>query len=168
MNVRCLNDGRVFNGNGLTYQPGDAAWFDEDVMLVVAIKGDTAIAVEHPAAREMRDAALNFGPKGPAGAREGLDEAARIHAFTVAKMANVAGRHAKFDAISPGAILGELNALRRLYTEAVERVDRIEHYEELRGLSGRLRDAYAKHLSGANQEAIDILRADLEEDAEDE
>lgn len=67
----------------------------------------------------------------------------------------------------PGAILAELNALRKLYCEAVERIDRIEHYEELRGLSRTLCDAYGLHLGGANEEAIAMLRADMQEDGDD-
>lgn len=63
-----------------------------------------------------------------------------------------------------GPILGELNALRKLYLAAVERIERIEDAEELRGLSGQLRDAYTKHLTGDHVGAIAMLRADLEEE----
>lgn len=68
------------------------------------------------------------------------------------------------DLAAPGAVLAELNHLRKLYLEVVDRIDRIEDAEELRGLSGRFRDAYAKHLTGDNDGAVALLRADMEDE----
>ncbi len=78
MNVYLKTDGRVFESSD-DYQPGDVAWFEEDILLVVAIRGGQAEAVEHPDAAKMMEAALTFGPKGPDRVNHGLAEAYRIH-----------------------------------------------------------------------------------------
>ena len=89
MNVR-HSDGRLFENTEEDdfqgdYEPGDVAWFEEDVLLVVAVKDGEAQAIEHPAARDMLDAALNFGPPGPKGGAIGIAETMRIHARTMAR-----------------------------------------------------------------------------------
>lgn len=81
MRVHLLSDGRVFDGETATYEPGDVAWFEEDILLVTAIKDDQAQAIVHPAAREMMRAVLD----NPKGVSVGLAEAMRIHASTMAK-----------------------------------------------------------------------------------
>lgn len=75
MRVHLGTDGRDFDDEGASYQPGDVAWFEEDVLLVTKVEGDTAHAVPHPKAREMLKAALEY----PGGARAGFEEAMRIH-----------------------------------------------------------------------------------------
>lgn len=56
------------------------------------------------------------------------------------------------------------DAARMLIDEIIQRIDRIEDAEELRGLTTRFRRAYDLHLSGANDEAVALLRADMEDE----
>jgi hypothetical protein len=81
----------------------------------------------------------------------------------------------------PGAILAELNALRKLFTEAVARLRRerkhVRNAEEmapreaaemLDNLADDFQRAYEKHLTGAQAEALAILQADTTEGTLDE
>ena len=83
MKVKLVSDGRVFDGESAIYEPGDVAWFEEDVLLVTEIRVSVALAIEHPAAAEMMKAALNVGKDG----RAGFEEAMRIHARTMVRWA---------------------------------------------------------------------------------
>ena len=85
MKVHLKSDGRVFDGEAAVYEAGDVAWFEEAVLLVTKVDGDMARAIVHPAAIEMMHAALNFGPKGADGMHQGIAEAMRIHARTMAR-----------------------------------------------------------------------------------
>ena len=85
MKVLLTTDGRDFDDEGVKYEPGDVAWFEEDVLLVVKIEGDTAHAIVHPAAREMMHAALYSHAGMPNRAAAGLAEAMRVHARTMAR-----------------------------------------------------------------------------------
>jgi len=87
MDVFLRDDGRVFeegpDDKKITYEVGDVAWFEEDVLLVVAVKDGRAEAIEHPAARQMMEAALASAKK------TGSDvfaEAMRIHARAMTKL----------------------------------------------------------------------------------
>jgi hypothetical protein len=104
MDVLLLNDGRVFEGDDEPYEPGDVAWFEEDVLLVVAMKNGRAEAIEHPAAAEMMRAALD-GAK----SEHVFAEAMRIHARTMEQWAAVARRRAPALVIrdAQGRTLGE-------------------------------------------------------------
>jgi hypothetical protein len=85
------SDGRVFENTDPhsdfmgDYEPGDVAWFEEDILLVARVENGTAYAIEHPAAEEMMAAALYFGAKGSDRVNHGMVEAMRIHARTMAK-----------------------------------------------------------------------------------
>lgn len=85
MNVLLVSDGRLFeedeDDSKVTYAPGDIAWFDEDILLVTSIKEGVAQAIEHPAARQMLQTALDH----PEGWARGFAEAMRIHARTMAR-----------------------------------------------------------------------------------
>lgn len=95
MKVHLLTDGRVFDDGGrgsvpdgpTTYEVGDVAWFEEDILLVVAVNEETntASAIPHPAAAEMMHTALNFGPKGPDRVKYGVAEAMHIHGTQMAR-----------------------------------------------------------------------------------
>lgn len=58
----------------------------------------------------------------------------------------------------------ERDAARALIDEIIDRVERIEDAEELRGLSRTFRKARDLHLSGNDESAVATLRADMEED----
>lgn len=90
MDVFLRDDGRVFeegpDDKKIIYEVGDVAWFEEDVLLIVAVKDGRAEAIEHPAAAQMMNAALTFGPKGPDRINHGMVEAMRIHARAMTKL----------------------------------------------------------------------------------
>lgn len=72
----------------------------------------------------------------------------------------------------PGAILAELNALRKLVGEVTARLKRDrkrtrEAAEMLDAIRKDVESAYAKHLTGANDEALAVLRSDIDTDDED-
>lgn len=125
MNVHLLTDGRVFESPpsaswvppgarsiGIAYGPGDVAWFEEDILLVVKIEGNRADAIPHPMAKEMMHAALYFvpdqagrvGQPGPERARAGLDEAMAIHQRWALERGNLEG--------AVEMLAGEVRALR--------------------------------------------------------
>lgn len=81
MKVLLTTDGRVFDGEATTFEPGDVAWFEEDILLVTKIEDGVAQAIVHPAAVEMLRTALNHGKS----AREGFDAAYKIHHRAMAK-----------------------------------------------------------------------------------
>lgn len=80
MDVLLTTDGRVFDGEATTFEPGDVAWFEEDVLLVTEIKDGVAQAIVHPAAVEMMKVALEHEP-----GREAVLAAYKIHHRTMAK-----------------------------------------------------------------------------------
>ena len=85
MNVYFTTDDRLFESDA-TYEPGDVAWFEEDILLVTHIEDGVAQAIEHPAAPEMIQAALYSGPRMPDHVvHHGIAEAMRVHARTMAK-----------------------------------------------------------------------------------
>ncbi len=104
MDVLLLSDGRVFDNDGEPYEPGDVAWFEEDVLLVVAVKNGRAEAIEHPAASEMMTAALD-GVK----SEHVFAKAMRIHARTMEQWAALARRRAPAAVVrdAQGRTLGE-------------------------------------------------------------
>ena len=100
MKVKLVSDGRVFTPDGNDdYEPGDVAWFEEDVLLVTKIEDGIALAIEHPAGPEMMEAALDSVKRG----RGPFEDAMRIHARTMAQMAAVAAKRAPVDASRPDA-----------------------------------------------------------------
>jgi len=75
MNVILKTDGREFEAFD-DYQPGDAAWFGTEVLLIVSVHNGQAEAIVHPEARAMLQAAMS-GPRDDGGS--GMAEAMRIH-----------------------------------------------------------------------------------------
>lgn len=75
MNVILKTDGREFDAFD-DYEPGDAAWFGTEVLLIVSVHNGQAEAIVHPEARAMLQAAMS-GPRDDGGS--GMAEAMRIH-----------------------------------------------------------------------------------------
>lgn len=75
MNVILKTDGREFEAFD-DYEPGDAAWFGTEVLLIVSVHNGQAEAIVHPEARAMLEAAMS-GPRDDGGS--GMAEAMRIH-----------------------------------------------------------------------------------------
>lgn len=153
MDVKLVSDGRVFECENGTFEPGDVAWFEEDVLLVIEIRDGVALAVEHPAALQMMGVALDSVKRG----RGAFEDAMRIHARTLAQMAAVAAKRAP-----PDAGWMDLIKARKLLRSTLESFFGLMPNHAFDTLHRVVRDVENAPLGLSKDEAREIVRATIE------